>query len=90
MILGSILTTTSRSLSRPGVLTIHAERREERTAPHRSEFRYGSMTRSVALPPGADPDKITASYRQGILDVTIPVEAQQKPKGRPIAIRRRD
>jgi len=73
-----------------GVLTIHAERREERTEPYRSEFRYGSMTRSVALPPGADPDKITASYRQGILEVSIQVEAQQKPKGRRIAIRRRD
>src|SRR5687768_4447289 len=30
-----------------GVLTIKAERREERKEPHRSEFRYGSFSRSV-------------------------------------------
>src|SRR5262249_41655163 len=73
-----------------GVLTVHAERREERAEPHRSEFRYGSMSRSVALPPGADPDKITATYRQGILEVSVPVEAEQKLRARRIAIRRRD
>ena len=53
-----------------GVLTIHAERREEA---HRLEFRYGSLTRSVALPGGADPDKSTASYDRGILEVRVPV-----------------
>ncbi|HEY7361511.1 MAG TPA: Hsp20/alpha crystallin family protein, partial [Streptosporangiaceae bacterium] len=33
-----------------GTLTIRAERREEENEAHRSEFRYGSFTRSVALP----------------------------------------
>ena len=31
-------------------LTIHAERRQEDKEPYRSEFRYGSLTRSVMLP----------------------------------------
>ena len=31
-------------------LTIHAERSEEQQEAHRSEFRYGSFTRSVVLP----------------------------------------
>ena len=71
-----------------GVLTIHAERREERKETHRSEFRYGSLTRSVRLPAGADAEKITASYDKGILEVSVPVPAQAKPQGRRIAIQR--
>jgi len=57
-----------------GVLTIHAERREEHEEAHRLEFRYGSLTRSVALPGGADPDKITGSYDRGILEVKVSVK----------------
>ena len=55
------------------VLTIHAERREEHEETHRSEFRYGSFTRSVALPDGADTEHITATYDKGILKVSVPV-----------------
>ncbi|MGO9194147.1 MAG: AarF/UbiB family protein [Streptosporangiaceae bacterium] len=57
-----------------GVLTIHADRREEHEEAHRLEFRYGSLTRSVALPGGADPDKITGSYDRGILEVKVSVK----------------
>jgi HSP20 family molecular chaperone IbpA len=71
-----------------GVLTIHAERREERKETHRSEFRYGSLTRSVRLPAGADAEKITAGYDKGILKVTVPIPAQAMPEGRRIAIQR--
>jgi HSP20 family protein len=69
-----------------GMLTIHAERREETKETHHSEFRYGSLTRSVTLPEGADPDKITASYDKGILTVTVPVPEEAKPAARRIAI----
>lgn len=58
-----------------GTLMIHAERREEERRPHRSEFRYGSFTRSVTLPRQADTEHISASYDQGILEVTVPVIA---------------
>jgi HSP20 family protein len=54
-------------------LTIHAERREEEREVQRSEFRYGSFTRSVSLPARADIEHITASYDKGILEVTVPV-----------------
>ena len=57
-----------------GVLPIHAERREEHEEARRSEFRYGSLPDLVALPGGANPDKITASYDSGILDVKVPVK----------------
>lgn len=69
-----------------GALTIRAERREEHEEPHRSEFRYGSLTRSVALPDRCDTDNIKATYDQGILRVEAPVAAA-KPEGRKIAVR---
>lgn len=69
-----------------GMLTIHAERREETKEGRHSEFRYGSLTRSVMLPEGADPDKITASYDKGILKVSVPIPAEAKPAARRIAI----
>ena len=68
-----------------GTLTIRAERREEHNEPHRSEFRYGSFTRSLALPEGADTEHITASYDKGVLTVTVPMR-QAAPKGRRIEI----
>jgi len=69
-----------------GMLTVHAERREETKENRHSEFKYGSLTRSVTLPEGADPDKITAIYDQGILTVTVPVPEEAKPATRKIAV----
>lgn len=69
-----------------GILTIHTERRQETKEAHHSEFKYGSLTRSVTLPEGADPDKITAKYDKGILEVSVPVSEPVKPGGRRIAI----
>jgi HSP20 family molecular chaperone IbpA len=66
-------------------LTICAERREEHDEPHRCEFRYGSFTRSVTLPEGADTEHITARYDKGILEITVPV-AEAAPAGRRIDI----
>jgi HSP20 family molecular chaperone IbpA len=56
-----------------GILTIRAERHEEHEEPHRSEFRYGSLTRSVTLPANADADKLTARYDKGILQISAPI-----------------
>ena len=69
-----------------GVLTIHAERKEETKEDRRSEFRYGSLTRSVSLPEGADPDKVTAKYSDGILKVSVPVPEKSKSAARRIAV----
>ncbi|NLX00600.1 MAG: Hsp20/alpha crystallin family protein [Actinomycetales bacterium] len=55
-----------------GVLTISGERREEKKEKHRQEWHYGSFTRSLTLPRGVDPDKITASYEDGVLEVRVP------------------
>lgn len=71
-----------------GRLTIRAERREESKQDRHSEFRYGSLTRSVPLPEGADAGKISARYDQGILEVTVPVPKQPKAGPRQISISR--
>jgi len=39
---------------------------------HRYERSYGTFERTFALPTTVDPDKIAASYSNGILTVTIP------------------
>jgi HSP20 family molecular chaperone IbpA len=71
-----------------GTLTIRAERREESKQERHSEFRYGSLTRSVNLPEGADTDKITAHYDKGLLEVTVTVPKKGKPGPRQIAVQR--
>ena len=58
---------------RDGELTIKAERVGKNESNGRSEFTYGSFTRSVSLPEGADEDQITASYGKGILTISVPV-----------------
>jgi HSP20 family protein len=54
-----------------GILTINAERRDEFTNKHRSEFHYGTFSRSVTLPAGADEEHIEAVYGHGILEVAV-------------------
>lgn len=63
-----------------GVLHIEAERHDkmeqETDEGFRSEFRYGSMVRSVRLPTGVSEDEIRATYHHGILEVRAPMESE--------------
>jgi HSP20 family protein len=45
-----------------GLLTIHAERKEEKQTKQRTEFRYGVFERSVRLPANAEENKVKAHY----------------------------
>ena len=63
-----------------GVLTISANRHEEAEGKHRSEFRYGAFTRSIALPAGADEERIQASYDLGVLEVVVSIKDQEAGK----------
>jgi len=54
-----------------GTLTINAERRQEFTDKHSSEFRYGTFSRSVTLPAGAEEEHIEAMYGHGILEIAV-------------------
>jgi HSP20 family protein len=68
-----------------GVLTISGERKaeqeEERGGYYVRERRYGSFSRSLALPEGIDESKIHARYDNGVLEVTVEgAAAVQEPK----------
>ncbi|MEQ4725910.1 MULTISPECIES: Hsp20/alpha crystallin family protein [unclassified Nonomuraea] len=69
-----------------GMLRLHAERREERKEAHRSEFRYGSLSRSLALPEGVEADDVKATYDKGILTITVPMPEAGKKEAKRIAI----
>ena len=71
------------------ILTIRAERRQQDSGPHRSEFRYGSLTRAVRLPARVDAADVTARYDKGVLEISIPVGAV-KPEGTRIPIANAD
>jgi len=68
------------------VLNIKAERHEERKETHRSEFRYGALSRSLTLPSEVDPDKINATYEKGILTVRVPLPESVTRETKKIAV----
>ncbi|PYJ09508.1 MAG: heat-shock protein Hsp20 [Verrucomicrobia bacterium] len=66
-----------------GTLTISGERKRESTAGEKAERteRYvGVFRRSIALPTRVDASKVSATYRDGILIVTLPKAEEVKPK----------
>lgn len=52
------------------------EKTEEKRGVVRSERSYGSFVRSVALPEGADVDSATAHFRNGVLEISVPMPEQ--------------
>lgn len=53
---------------------------------YRSELRYGSFRRVLPLPPDAVADDVKATYRDGMLEVRLPVDAKRAAAERiPIA-----
>jgi len=60
-----------------GVLHIEAHRREEEKKEgkdfFRRELRYGSFSRDLALPEGVTEADVKATYKDGILEVRVPV-----------------
>lgn len=53
---------------------------------HRTERSAGRFTRTVDLPADVDPDKVTASYSDGVLQVRLPKAESAKPKRIEIAV----
>jgi HSP20 family protein len=57
-------------------LVIHGHRQEETEVDekdyHHSERRTGTFTRTLALPDGFNPGAIEATYKDGVLEVTVP------------------
>jgi HSP20 family protein len=69
-------------------ITIQGERKrqseEERDGFYRSERSYGSFCRVIPLPEGAMTEQAKATFRDGVLEVTMP--APPAPKGRRLEI----
>ena len=61
-----------------GYLSIRVERSGQLDGKHRSEFRYGSFSRTLELPPRADADDVTAEYASGILTIKVAVKGEQE------------
>jgi HSP20 family protein len=47
---------------------------------HRVERSYGTFTRSFSLPNSVDADKVAATYKDGVLTLTMPKKEEAKPK----------
>ena len=50
-----------------------AEKEEKREGFYRSERSYGRFFRKIQLPEGVKTDKANATFRNGVLEVTVPV-----------------
>ena len=66
-----------------GTLTISGERKSQSSngeKAERTERYIGKFRRSITLPTRVDANKVSASYRDGILTVTLPKAEEAKPK----------
>jgi HSP20 family protein len=61
-----------------------AEEKSERV--HRYERSYGVFERTFSLPTTVDPERIAASYTNGILTVTIPKAERARPREIPVKV----
>ena len=74
-----------------GALTIRGEKTEEKEEKkkdyHLSERRYGSFERRFKVPQGVDADKIDASFKKGVLSLTLPKTAEAEASEKKIAVK---
>ena len=74
-----------------GVLTIKGEKQEEKEEKKRGyymqERSFGSFHRTLQLPNGIDQDKIEASFKNGVLKVTLPKSAEAQKAEKKIAVK---
>lgn len=72
------VTLTENTLTIKGEKSREKEIKEENY--HRVERVYGSFARSFTLPAGVQADKIQATFKDGVLKITIPKAEEAKPK----------
>lgn len=74
------------------LLTIRGEKKQEAErkegARHIVERSYGTVYRSIPLPPGLDAEKAVARFDKGVLSVTLPKTPEAKERVRRIAVTR--
>jgi len=61
-----------------GYLTIRAVRSDKAGEKHRTEFRYGSLSRTIQLPSAADTDDVTAEYANGLLTIKLGLKGERQ------------
>jgi len=73
-----------------GMLSIRGEKHTESESGngkrHRTERFHGTFARSFTLPDSVDVDNVDASYKDGVLTLSIPKKEQAKPKSIDIKI----
>ena len=69
-------------------LTIAGHRREEKVEKNRSEFRYGSFRRTLRVPKDAKPEDVSATYKDGILAISVPLPKATTPEVTKVAVTR--
>lgn len=67
-----------------GMLTLQGERKQEKEEKgkrfHRIKRSYGSFARSFTLPDNVDATKVTASFKDGMLNIQLPKTGEAKSK----------
>ncbi len=65
-------------------LSVKGEKKEEKEEKggnyYRMERRYGSFSRSIDLPASVDTNKVSAEYKNGVLEITLQKKEGVKPK----------
>jgi len=74
------------------MLIIAGEKRDEREVDDRDvrlvERAFGQFRRAIQLPFSPNPDQVEASFRDGVLTITVPKNAEQRSKQRQIEVKR--
>ena len=74
------------------MLIIEGEKRDEREVDDRDvrlvERVFGQFRRAIQLPFAPNPDQVEASFRDGVLTITIPKNAEQRSQQRRIEVKR--
>lgn len=74
-----------------GNLIIRGERKEESEVDEENYYRMerfaGQFYRCMRLPEGVDPDRIKAEFKDGVLEVQVPVPAEEKKKASRITVK---
>lgn len=75
-----------------GVLTIKGERNAEKETEEkgfrRIERSYGSFLRSFTLPPTVEPEKVSATFTNGLLEVHLPKKEGAKPRSIKVEVKK--
>lgn len=72
-------------------LVLQGERRQENQGDeggfYRSERSYGRFYRAIPLPEGTNPEQAQASFKDGVLEIKLPLPERQAERSRQIEIR---